>query len=150
FPPSSLKGVCMGVCVRAQCNLFRRCSCTLTSRCARLLPELRPSGTSQCGVEPLPAGPSLPERRTMRHLASLFLISFVSGGLSAEPPGVRSEFIFEKAPFAQCHASTIVETKAGLVAAWFGGTREKNPDVGIWISRHTDGKWTAPVEVANG
>src|SRR5207247_7599196 len=66
------------------------------------------------------------------------------------PAVVRSEFIFEKAPFAQCHASTIAETKAGLVAAWFGGTREKNPDVGVWVSRHVDGNWTAPVEVANG
>ena len=24
----------------------------------------------------------------------------------------------------------------GPVAAWFGGTREKHPDVGIWVSRH--------------
>jgi alpha-L-rhamnosidase len=63
---------------------------------------------------------------------------------------VRSEFIFEQAPFRECHASTVAETKSGLVAAWFGGTREGNPDVGVWLSRHLDGKWTAPVEVANG
>ncbi len=63
---------------------------------------------------------------------------------------VKSEFIFEQAPFAQCHASTIVESKEGLVAAWFGGTREKNPDVAIWLSRQENGKWTAPLEVANG
>src|SRR5438093_1094290 len=69
----------------------------------------------------------------------------------AKQPGLlHAEFIYEKAPFAQCHASTIAETKGRLVAAWFGGTREKNPDVGIWVSRHEDGKWTAPVEVANG
>ncbi len=61
---------------------------------------------------------------------------------------VTSEFIFETAPFAQCHASTIVETKTGLVAAWFGGTRERHPDVGIWLSRCEAGRWTAPVEVA--
>ena len=67
------------------------------------------------------------------------------------PPGVlKGEFIYETAPFPQCHASTIAETKSGLVAAWFGGTREKNPDVGIWVARHIDGQWTAPVEVANG
>jgi len=70
--------------------------------------------------------------------------------LAESPAVVRSEFIFEKAPFAQCHASTIAETKAGLVAAWFGGKYEKHPEVGIWVSRHVDGKWTAPVEVANG
>lgn len=68
----------------------------------------------------------------------------------ANPPVVKSEFIYERAPFKQCHASTIVETKAGLVAAWFGGTEERNPDVGIWVSRHLNGKWTAPKEVVNG
>ncbi|NBO64797.1 MAG: sialidase [Acidobacteria bacterium] len=62
----------------------------------------------------------------------------------------KSEFIYETAPFPECHASTIAETKSGLVAAWFGGTKEKNPDVGIWVSRLVDGVWTNPVEVANG
>ncbi|MDG2385675.1 MAG: exo-alpha-sialidase [Pirellulaceae bacterium] len=54
------------------------------------------------------------------------------------------------APTPECHASTIVETKSGLVAAWFGGAHEKNPDVGIWLSRHVDGKWTKPVELVDG
>src|SRR5258707_14055128 len=63
---------------------------------------------------------------------------------------LRSEFIFERAPFPSSHASTIVETRDGLVAAWFGGTRERDPDVGIWVSRHTAAGWSAPVEVANG
>ncbi|HEY0456536.1 MAG TPA: exo-alpha-sialidase, partial [Verrucomicrobiae bacterium] len=62
----------------------------------------------------------------------------------------KSEFIFESAPFPSCHASTLAETHDGIVAAWFGGTAEKNPDVGIWFSRNESGKWTAPVEVANG
>jgi predicted neuraminidase len=61
-----------------------------------------------------------------------------------------SEFIFEDAPFPECHASTIAETPAGLVAAWFGGTREGDQDVGIWVSRHVEGRWSDPVEVANG
>jgi predicted neuraminidase len=66
-------------------------------------------------------------------------------------PLVRQEFIYERAPFPSCHASTIVETDTGtLVAAWFGGTAEKNPDVGIWLSRYQSGVWTPPVEVANG
>ena len=63
---------------------------------------------------------------------------------------MRSEFIFERAPFPSSHASTIVETREGLVAAWFGGTRERDPDVGIWVSRRDASGWTSPVEVANG
>jgi predicted neuraminidase len=63
---------------------------------------------------------------------------------------VSNEFIYERAPFPECHASTIEETDEGLVAAWFGGTEEGNKDVGIWLSRRVDGHWGAPVEVANG
>jgi predicted neuraminidase len=72
--------------------------------------------------------------------------------LASPPPGLlESEFIFETAPFSSCHASTIAETRPGqLVAAWFGGTRERNPDVGIWLSCRIGGHWTAPAEVANG
>jgi predicted neuraminidase len=69
-------------------------------------------------------------------------------GQALEPEVV--EFIFESAPFASAHASTIVETREGPVAAWFGGTREGANDVGIWMSRRVGGKWTSPVEVATG
>jgi predicted neuraminidase len=67
-----------------------------------------------------------------------------------EPGVVATEFIFEQAPFASCHASTIAETPAGLVAAWFGGTKEGDNDVGIWFARRDGGRWTIPVEVATG
>lgn len=89
----------------------------------------------------------------------LFLACFSSLVLGAEgivkhKAIVSEEFIFTEAPFKECHASTISqlpkEQGGGLVAAWFGGTAEKNPDVGIWVSRQVDGKWTAPVEVADG
>lgn len=54
-----------------------------------------------------------------------------------DPGYLTGELIFEpdRKPTPQCHASTIVETPAGMVAAWFGGSHEKNPDVGIWVSR---------------
>lgn len=55
------------------------------------------------------------------------------------------------APYPECHASTIVELAPGkLAAAWFGGTKERHPDVGIWFARHEDGAWQQAVEVANG
>jgi len=59
------------------------------------------------------------------------------------------EFVFTEAAFQQCHSSTITDTPAGLVAAWFAGTKEGADDVGIWVSRH-QGEWTDPVEVVNG
>lgn len=72
-------------------------------------------------------------------------------GAALPPVVLKSEFIYETAPFPSCHASTIAELPGGgLVTAWFGGTREKHPDVGIWVSRLEGGQWTAPVEVANG
>ena len=63
---------------------------------------------------------------------------------------LKTEFLYEKAPFPEVHASTIAETPLGLVSAFFGGTEESHNDVGIWITRQRDGAWSAPVEVANG
>lgn len=75
----------------------------------------------------------------------------LAGPSLEEQPGIlKSEFIYETAPFPSCHASTIAETKSGLIAAWFGGTDEGHRDVGIWIARHENGHWTTPVEAANG
>jgi len=69
----------------------------------------------------------------------------------AQPGVIKSEFVYETAPVPSCHASTIAEPAPGtLVAAWFGGTREGHPDVGIWVARQVEGVWSAPVEVANG
>lgn len=97
-------------------------------------------------------------RCTSTRQTALFTIRLLMAGLlfaahaatAQEAALVRAEFIFEEAPFAQCHASTIASTDDGLVAAWFGGTREKDPDVGIWLSRNDGSGWSAPVEVANG
>lgn len=90
----------------------------------------------------------------LRKVSFISLIMALALTTLAQGPAsgvIKSEFIYETAPFPECHASTIAESKGGIVAAWFGGTREKHPDVGIWVSRRLeDGKWTAPVEVANG
>jgi len=65
---------------------------------------------------------------------------------------VVAEFIYEldKLPTPECHASTIEISGNTVIAAWFGGTKEKNKDVGIWVSRKEAGVWTKPVEVVNG
>ncbi|MCZ2474825.1 exo-alpha-sialidase [Aquirufa ecclesiirivi] len=80
----------------------------------------------------------------------LYVLALLVLGQGAFAQITSSEFIYEKAPFPECHASTIEETPTGLVTAWFGGTEERHPDVGIWVSRMVKGKWTAPIEVANG
>jgi predicted neuraminidase len=64
---------------------------------------------------------------------------------------VKSENIMQSPPFKECHASTIVElSKDKLMAAWFGGTRESNPDVTIWISTLEKGQWSTPLSIVDG
>jgi predicted neuraminidase len=78
-------------------------------------------------------------------------IAAAEGVAGGEQPGlVRSEFIYESAPFPSCHASTIAESRQGLAAAWFGGTGEGHEDVCIWLARYVEGRWTAPVQVGDG
>ncbi len=79
-----------------------------------------------------------------------FFLALPFALVAASPGEVLREFVYDSAPFPECHASTIAETPGGLVASWFGGTREKHPDVGIWVARHDAGHWSVPEEVANG
>ena len=82
---------------------------------------------------------------------SLAMFCLASSGVAAEPGLVRSEFIFETNPVPSCHATTIEEARdRSLVAAWFAGEAEGKPDVSIWSARQVDGKWSAPVKVADG
>ncbi len=66
------------------------------------------------------------------------------------PGFVSEDFVFTKAKFPQCHASSICKTSRGLVATWFGGKKEGAQDVGIWVSYHDGANWSSPKEVANG
>ena len=88
----------------------------------------------------------------VRAASPTILVAQASPGTTTDPqrkPGlVMAEFIYNSAPISSCHASTIAETESGLVAAWFGGNVAKN-DIGIWLSRRVDGRWTEPVEVAH-
>ena len=62
---------------------------------------------------------------------------------------IARDFIFENGrPFNECHASTLIALDDGdFLVAWFGGTKEKNPDVGIWMSKGKPGNWSTPRQV---
>ncbi len=66
---------------------------------------------------------------------------------------LKDQFLYEQAAFPECHGATVAETPKGdLVAAFFGGTKERNPDCCIWVCRKVKGSdvWTPPVKVADG
>lgn len=90
----------------------------------------------------------------MKNIFKILIISLLTTNISVAQKWksglLLDEFVVENPPFPESHAATIVETPNGLVAAWFGGTKERNPDVCIWVSRQENGKWLAPQNVANG
>ncbi len=63
---------------------------------------------------------------------------------------IRKEFIMaEPTPTPQCHASTLELLHDGtVISSWFGGTKEGENDVGIWVSRRENGIWSAPALVS--
>lgn len=66
---------------------------------------------------------------------------------------LKDEFLYETTSFPECHSATIAELKNGdLVAAFFGGTKERNPDCCIWVCRKTKGAkvWSKPQKAADG
>lgn len=63
---------------------------------------------------------------------------------------VKEELVYNNAPFKQCHASTMVETKTGeLLLSCFGGSQEGKNDVVIWLS-NLENLNVQPVQVADG
>ena len=85
-------------------------------------------------------------------LMGLSLMQAAEGWTPLRPGLLLEEFVFETAPFPSCHAATAVELANGeLLCAFFGGTRERHPDVEIWIARKpVEGPWTAPMSIADG
>jgi predicted neuraminidase len=76
----------------------------------------------------------------------------LSGGPKQNPDKavLADSFIFSSTPHAMNHASTIAASGNRLVAAWFGGSLESRPDVGILVSLNNGNGWSPPIEVANG
>ncbi len=80
-------------------------------------------------------------------LAAFFLL--LPGRMTEAARLAQSEFVFDNAPFKECHASTIVELPGGdLLAAWFGGAHEGDRSVAIWGARRNAKAWTSPVLLA--
>ena len=67
-----------------------------------------------------------------------------------QPALMKREFIFERSPVPTNHSSTIVETKTGLLAAWFGGPQARHPEVSIWSARYDGKRWSAAREIVSG
>jgi len=85
-----------------------------------------------------------------RVLGLLFLSSITCTG-QITLHKVSDELLFNAPPFAQCHASTIMEvTPEKFMSAAFGGTGEGNKDVCIWLSTKENGEWGKPVKMADG
>ena len=85
-------------------------------------------------------------------LIVLFLFSITSCFAEKQKKLIAdvSEFIYDEAPFPSCHASTLVELENGdILSAWFGGKGERDKTVEIWMSRKSNGIWSAPVAMTD-
>jgi predicted neuraminidase len=99
-------------------------------------------------------------RQTLLSLVLISALLSVTNGCANRPAAthccagspaiVREEFICEQSPTPASHASTIIATQHGLLAAWFGGLKERAPDVGVWLARHDGNRWSPPERVATG
>lgn len=66
---------------------------------------------------------------------------------------VREEIFGDEREFDSPHAPTVLPLKNGdVIAAWFGGRFEKDPDTAIWTAKRINGVWQKPkktVDVMN-
>lgn len=62
----------------------------------------------------------------------------------------REEIFGEEREFDSPHAPTIVRLANGdVLAAWFGGRFEKDPDTAIWTAKRCGGTWRKPINTAD-
>lgn len=88
-------------------------------------------------------------KSTILYLFFLILSTTILAQVSIDK--LSDNFLYSIPPFKQCHASTLVElSDNSFLAAAFGGSREGNNDVAIWLSRYENNKWLEPVKVATG
>ena len=82
-------------------------------------------------------------------ILSIAIISEVNAQMKLHK--VSEKMVYVSPPFKECHASTIVEVEKNrfLIAA-FGGSREGNRDVSIWLSKNHDNNWLKPKMIDTG
>ncbi len=57
----------------------------------------------------------------------------------------REEIFGDEREFDSPHAPTLVQLENGdVIAAWFGGRFEKDPDTAIWTAKRSNGVWEKP------
>lgn len=62
----------------------------------------------------------------------------------------ESQFVYDHSQYPETHSASIVELSDGtLLATYFGGTKERNPDVCIY-TQCKEQTWSAPVLAADG
>ena len=72
----------------------------------------------------------------------LFLVNNVVINNESATPFFESQFIPQPAYLKISHSSTITRMPNGdLLAFWFAGSKEGQPDVRIWQSKFSNGKW---------
>ena len=61
----------------------------------------------------------------------------------------KKEYVCSHLPTVNCHASTVLPLDNGkVIVAWFGGSKEGNPDVNIWYAIRQKGEFSKPKEVS--
>lgn len=89
-------------------------------------------------------------------IAVLFFTGLQNGNAQDTTTGpdiqvLKEGFIYKEAPFPQCHSSTLVALDNGdIMAAWFGGTHERHPDVSIYSAVCNGTTWSQPKRIADG
>ncbi|WP_230981228.1 sialidase family protein [Echinicola salinicaeni] len=90
----------------------------------------------------------------MKKRMTLVLLVLLTYGFSFGQVDVKiieEGFIYDEAPFEECHATTLVELENGnIMAAWFGGEYERHPNVAIWTAEKSGKTWSDPKKVADG
>ena len=60
----------------------------------------------------------------------------------------EKEFVCDRLPTENCHASTVLPLENGnVLCAWFGGTKEGSKDVDIWYTIRNKNGFTDPVRI---